>query len=110
VLRYIERNPLRANLVETAQQWPWSSLRAWQMGNHIEYLHAGPVSRPANWLEWVNQPQSQEEVDAIRHSIDRGSPLGQEQWTQQIAETLGLQSTLRPRGRPKKKGTFFPQG
>jgi putative transposase len=103
VMRYIERNPLRANLVQTAQQWPWSSLRAWQMGNPLEYLHAGPVSRPENWLEWVNQPQSQEEIDAIRHSIARGTPLGQDLWTRQIAETLSLQSTLRPRGRPEKR-------
>ncbi len=106
VMRYIERNPLRANLVQTAQQWPWSSLRAWQVGNPLEHLHAGPVPRPANWLEWVNQPQSQEEVDAIRRSIARGSPLGEELWTKHIAETLSLQSTLRPRGRPTKKGTF----
>ena len=26
VLRYIERNPLRAGLVERAERWPWSSL------------------------------------------------------------------------------------
>ena len=103
VMRYIERNPLRANLVETSQQWPWSSLRAWQVGNPLECLHAGPVPRPANWLDWVNQPQSQEEVDAIRRSIDRGAPLGHEQWTKEIAQTLSLQSTLRPRGRPGKR-------
>ena len=26
VLRYVERNPLRANLVEQAQDWRWSCL------------------------------------------------------------------------------------
>ena len=70
---------------------------------------ANLVPRPANWLEWVNQPQSQEEVDAIRNSIARGTPLGQEQWTREIADTLDLQSTLRPRGRPTKRGhSTFP--
>jgi putative transposase len=109
VMRYIERNPLRANLVATAQEWPWSSLRAWQVGNPGNLLDIAPIPRPENWLEWVNQPQSQEELDAIRTSIDRGSPLGQEQWTRQIAEELGLQSTLRSRGRPVKRGhSTFP--
>jgi hypothetical protein len=29
VLRYVERNPLRAGLIERAELWRWSSLRGW---------------------------------------------------------------------------------
>jgi putative transposase len=36
VLRYVERNPLRAGLVERAEDWPWSSLRAWRQLLQVE--------------------------------------------------------------------------
>ncbi|NLX04570.1 MAG: transposase [Phycisphaerae bacterium] len=98
VLRYVERNPLRANLVPEAQQWRWSSLRwfGWQRS----MLAAGPVDRPDDWLELVNQPQNEAELAAIRSSIQRGSPFGGRTWTRTTAELLGLETSLRPRGRP----------
>src|SRR5687768_13989657 len=39
---------------------------------------------------------------AIRWSIRRGNPYGDSEWTERIADRLGLQTTLRPLGRPKK--------
>jgi putative transposase len=41
-------------------------------------------------------------LKAIRQAVLRGSPFGPERWQKQIAGRLGLQYTLRPRGRPKK--------
>ena len=105
VLRYIERNPLRANLVESAEQWPWSSAHCWQKGKvRPTYLVAGPVARPRNWLKWVNSPATDVEVQAIRRSVVRGSPYGDEAWTKTTAKRLGLEFTTRPRGRPRKDG------
>ncbi len=43
VLRYIERNPSRAGLVESAQQWPWSSLAAIAAGQAEPPLDPGPA-------------------------------------------------------------------
>jgi putative transposase len=43
-------------------------------------------------------------LKAIRQAVLRGSPFGAERWQKQIARRLGLQYTLRPRGRPKKAG------
>src|SRR5256885_943331 len=53
VLRYIERNPVRAGLVSRAQDWPWSSAALAQGGGPT--LDVGPVPRPAHWLEYVNE-------------------------------------------------------
>src|SRR5271165_906685 len=50
VVRYVERNPLRAGLVERAQDWRWSSLRADTQGPSID---PGPVARGAAGLEFV---------------------------------------------------------
>lgn len=57
----------------------------------------------------VHTPQSQAEAEALRRSVNRGSPFGGEQWTRRIAARLGLESTLRPRGRPPQAGAIPPR-
>ncbi len=104
--RYVERNPLRAELVERAEQWPWSSLAARRNRQPAEErpeLADWPVDRPSDWLRLVNRPQSPQEEDAIRTSIARGRPLGKLIWQKRTAAKLGLELTLRPRGRPRKR-------
>jgi putative transposase len=103
VLRYVERNPLRANLVKRAEDWQWSSLRERLSGEPSELLHRGPLELPRNWRARVNQPQSEAEVAALQRSVNRGTPFGSDHWTKLAANRLGLESTLRPPGRPSKK-------
>ena len=104
LLRYVERNPLRAGLVTSADAWPWSSL-AWR-GKAGERqrppLTPPPGDLPTDWVEHVNRPHSDEELAAIRRCVQRGAPFGREQWVKRLAEELGLDSTLRPRGRPRQ--------
>jgi putative transposase len=100
VLRYVEANPLRAKRVERAEQWRWSSL-----SNGEQYsvqLERGPVDRPANWAETVNEPLQDAESQRLRLSVNRGQPYGPAPWTAQIAKRLGLESTLRDPWRPKQ--------
>jgi len=73
VLRYIERNPVRAGLAERAQDWRWSSA-ALNRGNEPPPLNPGPVPRPAAWLEHVHAPQTEAELDALRECIRRRRP------------------------------------
>jgi putative transposase len=104
VLRYVERNALRAGLVARAEGWRWGSLwrRTRAVGASTELLHDGPVALPADWLERVNAPQTEAELEAVRRSVGRGRPFGSETWCQGTAQALGLQKTLRPLGRPRK--------
>jgi len=103
--RYVERNAKRANLVAQAEQWRWSSLWRWHQGNAAQkrMLAPWPIRRSPNWLEFVNVPQTDNELQALQKSVVRGCPLGDEVWSNRIVKRLGLESTLRPRGRPKKK-------
>jgi putative transposase len=105
VLRYVERNALRANLVKRAEDWRWSSLWARRFGDEAArgILAGWPVAEPREWLSYVNAPQTQAELDALRRSVSRGTPYGSENWVRRTVLKLGLGATLRPRGRPKKK-------
>ncbi len=101
VLRYVERNPLRADLAARAEDWPWSSLSTGQAEPPVP-LDPGPVPRPADWRDWVNQGESPADLANLSRSVKRGTPLGRENWVADTAARLGLEATLRPRGRPRK--------
>lgn len=103
VCRYVERNALRANLVPQAEAWPWGSLQTYaQGGPRADLLTPWPIRRSSNWVQHVNTPQTDAEVTAIRTAILRGRPYGDEHWTRQTAAEMHLESTLIPRGRPRK--------
>lgn len=104
VLRYVERNALRAKLVARAEEWRWSSLwrRRHRDAEPLVALAAWPLPEPADWIKWVNQPETDAELAAVRGAVERGRPFGSEPWSQRVAKRLGLDYTLRPRGRPKK--------
>jgi putative transposase len=106
VLRYVERNPLRANKVERAEAWRWSSLNRHARSDAPPWLLATadwPVRRRGDWVAWVNRPQNAREVEALRLCVKRGRPYGSDPWIARTAKALSLQSTLRPRGRPTVK-------
>ncbi len=64
VNRYVERNALRANLVERAEDWQWSSLWRHQTGNkqRTKLLSDWPITRPGQWLKPVNQALTEGEL------------------------------------------------
>jgi len=96
----VQPGPVRAGLRARAQDWPWSSaaapLELWPR------LDPGPVVVPRNWLEYVNEPKTEAEVEALRECLRRGRPYGDSAWMERTPKRLGLESSLRPRGRPKK--------
>ncbi|MGA9923863.1 MAG: transposase [Isosphaeraceae bacterium] len=101
VLRYVERNPVRAELVARAEDWAWSSVPGWRQKDPLLYRGKPPVRGP-HWLRTVNAPLSAGDLQRLRLSVSRGRPFGDESWTRKTAERLGLESCLRPPGRPKK--------
>lgn len=104
LIRYVERNALRANLVPRAEEWQWSSgwRRKYGTEQQRAFLAPWPVEVPGDYETLLNEPQSEEELMAIRRALTRGSPLGHGAWFDTMVETHGLASTTRPRGRPKK--------
>ena len=103
VCRYVERNALRAQLVAQAEAWRWSGL--WQRrqgGAATVALAEGPLALPECWLALVNGIETEAELAALRRSLVRGTPFGEARWQRITAQRLGLQRTLRRRGRPAR--------
>ena len=105
VLRYVERNPKRAGLTTKAENWRWGSLHRRVAGSPDEraLLSEPPISLGRSWIDYVNDPQSEIELQSIRRSAIRGTPYGPAIWQSKVTRQLGLEHTLRPRGRPRKE-------
>ena len=101
--RYVERNALRANMVQRAEDWRLASL--FQFVNRgtkfVDVIQHWPMERPPNWIDFVNGCENQSELEDLRSAAQRGRPFGAEEWMMKTAKQLGLISSINPRGRPK---------
>lgn len=106
VARYVERNALRAHLVDRIDDWRWSSLWRYDHGSaeQKQMLSDWPLDRPRGWRRRVQNPLTDAELAALRHCVTKGTPYGNRDWVHRTAKRLGLEFTLRRRGRPKKGG------
>jgi putative transposase len=102
LLRYVERNPLRANLVERAEDWRWGSLYWRRASSTPVTLDAPPIELPNWWTQFVNQPMTAAELEAIRTSVNRQRPFGDPGWVMEQAREAGLDQSLADVGRPRK--------
>ncbi len=107
VLRYVERNALRAGLAERAEDWPWGSL-AWRSGELRSLLAQPPIPLGERWRELVNAPQTNAELEALRTCVNRQRPYGADEWVERTAAELNLSAALNKRGRPSKKPAGEP--
>lgn len=106
LLRYVERNAKKASLSKRAELWPWGSAWRREYGNSVqqELLSLWPVPRPKDYLQWLNEPQTEDEEEAIERSIVKNIPYGKSSWVDAIVKKHGLEQTLRSVGRPKRNG------
>ena len=102
-LRYVERNPVRSGLVESAMDWSWSSLKELSGEDSRIFVDEPPIQLPENWVQFVDEPLTEKELEDLRKSVNRGTPFGESAWQMKVSQKLGLESTLKPRGRPRKR-------
>jgi len=82
VIRYVEQNPLRAKLVHKAQDWKYGSLYRRLSGTPKQkrLLAPLPVRLPVNYLREVNTLYDEDTITALRGSVQKGIPYGDEEW------------------------------
>jgi putative transposase len=103
VLRYIEGNPVRAKIVESAMEWRWSSHNELSGTKERALTDKAPVELPDEWTRYVDEPFEDTELGHLRTSVNRQTPFGEAAWQMRICEEFGLGSTVTKRGRPKKE-------
>jgi putative transposase len=77
-VRYVERNPVRAGMVDRAEDHPWSSARA-HCGLGIDTLLSNEFPPPGvidNWADWLHVEDNSDAVDRIRRQTSTGHPCG----------------------------------
>ena len=105
LVRYVERNAKKANIVKRAENWRWSSVWRRECGSQEQKstLSPWPTDSPREYLDWLNQPQTQEEEDALERSIAKDVPFGGDGWIEMVVKKFGLEQTQRGVGRPKNQ-------
>ena len=105
VVRYIECNPVRAGLVQRAEDYRWSSCNA-----HVSGFTDSILSK-RGWLDEVNIQAYKEFLrsadrdieGSIRKATTTGRPLGSISFIQRLEKKLGRTLLPNKAGRPKKK-------
>lgn len=109
--RYIELNPVQANMVKDPADYVWSSYRTHCFGKsvnmwspHSQYMELGenPIARQRCYSELFNQVLDEKVIAEIRHAVNTGFVLGTEKFRQQVEELTGERQRLLKRG-PRKK-------
>ena len=100
VCRYAERNPVRAGLVKSCADWPWSSAGQSALAASLRIPMTNlPIPRRKDWLDWIDQPQTAAEEAALLRCLKEGRPYGSERWIEKMKKLHGWREPLK-RGRP----------
>ncbi len=102
LMKYVESNPVRAGIVKHSAAWPWSSLAIRRGSDKLIALSDGPVKLPQRWKNLVDNIPDDKIGERIAECIKRGQPFGNSDWVMKTVRRLNLESTLKPRGRPRK--------
>ena len=100
--RYIELNPLRAKLVNSPDEYPWSSAQA-----HLTSQEDGitdlvsSMNLQHDWKSLLESGLTDEEIAQFRHHENTNLPLGNPQFLEEIRKSCSIPTEPRKRGRPK---------
>lgn len=111
-MRYIELNPVRANMVKHPRQYKWSSYQTNAYGKdnllitpHGSYMDLGRsyAVRQQAYRALFKAHMDEEVINAIRSAWQTGTPLGNDRFREKIERALKTKVGYSKRGRPRKQ-------
>lgn len=109
-VRYVERNPVRAGLVEKPWDWIWSSACVHVEGKNT-ILSLGDISKfieIKNWAEYLTESEDKELIRIIKKNTLLGRPCVDINFIDYFEKILQIKLTFLKRGRPSKKNSVCP--
>jgi len=106
--RYIERNPVRAKIINKPWNWKWSSARlhcgmegddVLGVNNFFDYTG----EEKEGWMKFIDESDNPQEIKGIREQTKKGRVLGGVDFTKMLEKKLNRILVLKTRGRPRKK-------
>jgi len=104
-VRYVEHNPVKAGLVERAEQYRWSSAAA-HCGLCTDDLLSSdfpPTGVIDDWSAWLAQSDEESVINYIRQQTQTGRPCGSEMFITQLEGLLNRTVRRKKPGRKPKK-------
>lgn len=101
-VRYVELNPVKAQLCRSAEDWPWSSARAHLARVDDDLVRVKPMlDLVKDWQTYLNLP-TQIDDDQIAKATRTGRPMGDTSFLNHVEHLTGVNYRLKKRG-PKPK-------
>jgi len=106
-IRYVERNPVEAAMVEKAEDYPWSSA-----AHHCGLVANDVLSNRANsvvgisesgWSEWLATAENKAVMKILERNVEKGLPCGKDSFIDKLEQLTNRSLRYRPQGRPMKK-------
>jgi putative transposase len=106
-VRYIELNPVRARLVEKAEDYPWSSAATHCGLRNCLVLDTIPRSAnlpaPGSWSRWLADGIGMEPIETLRRNCSQNLPCGTDEFVAQLENAAGRRLEYGRHGGPRKK-------
>ena len=109
-MRYIELNPVRANMVDHPGDYPWSSYQYNARGGENPVITAHSLyrrldrstdARQSAYRQLFRAHIAKGDIDAIREATNKAWVLGNDRYREKIEALSGRRTTQQARGRPR---------
>jgi putative transposase len=109
--RYIELNPVRANMVKKPEEWKWSSYACNAYGENNPLIRPHEVylaidkdeeKRVEYYRASFRQVLDSSLINDLRSAVQTGTPLGNDKFKVEVEKILGVKVGYAKRGRPKR--------
>jgi putative transposase len=103
-VRFIENNPVRAGVVEKAEDYPWSSARHHVLGESDPVIMDGCFlnGEVTDWRAYLTARGDEPVLMRTWQSLKTGRPAGEESFVRGLEGIVGRRLVALPRGRPRK--------
>ena len=103
-IRYVERNPGEARIVERAAEYPWSSARAHALGITDSLLSPCFLTEQIpNWADFLAAPEEAIIIQQLESQVRTGRPCGSTEFLAQLEQTVGHRIQRLPSGRKRRR-------